>query len=261
MRKVVGIYSAVFCVLAICAIVLKSPALVAAQEEAASIDPEAEKILRQMAEHVQAINQFSFHMESTIDVVLTAGMKLQFAESGDVHIRRPDRFRAAVEGDIRTQKMYYDGKTITLFNPDLNFYGQIDAPSTIHSAFAYALDSFGVEAPLADFIPHNIGERLQDTVRLGYYVGLHSVNGVECHHLAFVEDEVDWQIWIENSETPLPRKIIITSNMVAGAPQFTTLLSDWNVTAQLPDSLFAFEKPAGAERISFLPVTVTITAR
>jgi hypothetical protein len=187
-------------------------------------------------------------------VVISAGMKLQFAESVDMHVRRPDRFRATARGDLRTQNLYYDGKTITLLDPDLKYYGQIEAPSTIHPAFDYALDSFGIEAPLADFIPHNVGARLEDLVEFGFYVGLTSVNGVECHHLAFVEDEVDWQIWIENSVTPLPRKIIITSKMVAGAPQFTAVLSDWNVAAQLPYSLFIFEKPQGAERIDFLPV-------
>jgi hypothetical protein len=261
MRKTANIYRVVFCVLTICAILVMGPALSSAQEGAASVDPEAARLLLQMSERVMAIEQFSFHTENTIDVVVSAGMKLQFAESVDLHVRRPDRFLATARGDLRTQNLYYDGKTITLLNPDLKYYGQIEAPSTIHPAFDYALDSFGIEAPLADFIPHNVGARLEDYVKSGYYVGLTSVNGVQCHHLVFVEDEVDWQIWIENSERRLPRKIIITSKMVAGAPQFTALFSDWNLSAKLPDSLFAFEKPAGAERINFLPVTVTITAR
>jgi hypothetical protein len=261
MRKTVSIYRVVFCVLAICAILVMVPTLSGAQEETASIDPEAARLLLQMAEHVQALKEFSFHTENAIDVVVSAGMKLQFAESVDMHVRRPDRFLATARGDLRTQNLYYDGKTITLLNPDLKYYGQIEAPSTIHPAFDYALDSFGIEAPMADFIPHNVGDRLEDLVEFGFYVGLTSINGVECHHLAFVEDEVDWQIWIENSERRLPRKIIITSKMVAGAPQFTALFSDWKLSAKLPDSLFAFKKPEGAERINFLPVSITITAR
>ena len=48
--------------------------------------------------------------------------------------------------------------------------------------------------------------------------GLHLVRGIQCHHLVFIQDDIDWQIWIENSQTPLPRKMVITSKWLAGGP-------------------------------------------
>jgi hypothetical protein len=82
---------------------------------------------------------------------------------------------------------------------------------------------------------------------------LSTISGVQCHHLAFRAEETDWQIWIENSKTPLPRKFVITSKWTAGAPQFTAVLSDWDVSPQFEEGLFTFVPPAGAEQIGFLP--------
>ena len=52
-----------------------------------------------------------------------------------------------------------------------------------------------------------------------FYVGKSEVRGVKTDHLAFRADEVDWQVWIEDSRTPLPRKLVITLKWMAAAPQ------------------------------------------
>jgi hypothetical protein len=40
-------------------------------------------------------------------------------------------------------------------------------------------------------------------VQSGTYVGLHNVGKVKCHHLAFRQRMLDWQIWIEAGDQPL----------------------------------------------------------
>jgi hypothetical protein len=83
-------------------------------------------------------------------------------------------------------------------------------------------------------------------------VGSSTVGGVEVHHLAFRGSVVDWQIWIEKGDRPLPRKYVITSKWIAGAPQFTAVFSDWNTAAKLDDAQFAFSPPPEAQKIGFI---------
>ena len=45
-----------------------------------------------------------------------------------------------------------------------------------------------------------------EEVLTGEYVGVTELSGVRCHHLAFRSGDVDWQIWIEDGDKPLPRK-------------------------------------------------------
>jgi hypothetical protein len=247
-RRFVGLC----CLAAICTLLLSVSAVSAGPKNASVIDQKADAVLRGMCEYLAALEHFSFHTENTIDAVVSPGLKLQFAESVDAYVRRPDRLRANATGDIRNQDLYYDGKSITLTDTDLNFYGTINAPPEIESALDHALESFDIEAPLADLLYRDLYDNIVERAELGFYVGLHSTGGVECHHLAFVGEDVNCQIWVENSKTPLPRKIIITSTLVAGSPQFTALLSDWNVSARLPDSLFSFVEPEGVEKIGVL---------
>ena len=80
-----------------------------------------------------------------------------------------------------------------------------------------------------------------------------------CHHLAFRQKEIDWQIWIEDSPTPLPRKFLITDKQAKGL-QFTAWLSQWNTAPQLEDGLFVFVVPAKAEKVDLRPVAATCRA-
>jgi len=52
-------------------------------------------------------------------------------------------------------------------------------------------------------------------------IGKGVIDGIECDHLAFRNIDTDWQIWIEAGARPIPRKYVITSKAVAGAPQYT----------------------------------------
>ena len=62
------------------------------------------------------------------------------------------------------------------------------------------------------------------------------------------------QLWIEASDKPVLRKIVVTYKDVEYSPQWTAYLTDWNLAPQLADSLFAFSPPQGAEKIDFLPM-------
>ena len=91
-------------------------------------------------------------------------------------------------------------------------------------------------------------------VRQGTYLGLHQVNGVKCHHLAFRQEAIDWQIWIEDAERPVARKVVITFKEQPGHPQFTALIDKWNLSADAPESAFEFTPPANAKRIDLTPL-------
>lgn len=243
----------IFINLMLCAVLFSCPALAHDSGGEGAVEAKTDKVLRQMSEYLNSLNQFSIHIESSVDVPLAYGQKIQLGRSIDVLVRRPDRLRADIKGDFLDQQLFYDGKQITLYGKKVNYYATMAASATIESALDYAEQSFGLVAPAADLIYRNSYDILAEDVQSGGYVGLSTVLGVECHHLAFRGKETDWQIWVENSKTPFPRKFIITSKWLAGSPQFTALLTNWDVSAEPKDSRFIFVAPAEAEKIDFLP--------
>ena len=220
--------------------------------KAPDLEPKAVEVLKQMCDYLKNLQQFSVQAEITEDVLLTSGQRIQYARSVEASVRRPDRLRAESVGDTDNRQIVYDGKTITLMDRSKNLYTVIPAPPELDAALEHGIQSFNLRAPLADLIYTKAYEYLTEGALSGFYVGLSKVQGVSCHHLAFRDKDIDWQIWIEDSQTPVPRKFLITDKTAQGL-QFTAVFTKWNTSAQLEDGLFTFVAPEKAEKIDILP--------
>jgi hypothetical protein len=117
-----------------------------------TIEPKADQALRQMSDYLKSLKAFTLRTENTTDELALAGSKLQFGQTVNIHVKRPDRLRANAEGDLANQQFFFDGKSITLFNKDKNVYTTLEAPGTIEDALEYAQKAFDLSAPLSDLI-------------------------------------------------------------------------------------------------------------
>ena len=222
------------------------------------VDPQADRLLREMGDYLKSAQQFSFQAEITFDDVLPSGQKIQFGATEDVAVRRPGSAYVEYRGDVGSRRFWYNGETITLYDPGHNFYASEKVPPKLDEAINHLMKEFGFSPPLSDLLYSDPYQVLREKVQFGIYVGLSEINGIRCHHLAFVEKYIDWQIWIEDRKELLPHKILITYKTMPGTPQFTAVLSDWDFTTRLADALFAAAVPAGAQKIQFLSVAKTM---
>jgi hypothetical protein len=229
--------------------------LPAGHAQPAGIDPQAEKVLRRMSDYLASRQQFTLKAESTLEAVLTSGQKLQFNSPATLEVSRPNKLRAHRKGDIVNQEFFYDGKTLTLYNPKENLYATTAAPPTLDAMLDFAREKLDVIAPGAEILYGNAAERMLKVTTSGFVVGPSVIGGVKSTHLAFRGEEVDWQIWIEDGDKPLPRKFILTSKKVTGEPQFAVLIRGWDLTPKFTDKEFTFVPPKGAKKIEFLQLT------
>lgn len=222
-------------------------------QQAADVEPKADQILRKSSDFLDTLKQFQIDADGTSDHLLSTGQKLQHAESIVAAVQRLDRLRVEIKGERRNLRLIYDGKKISLLDTDHNFYAQTAVPATIDEALRHAVDHFGIRAPLSELLYTNSYAVLSENVESGFYVGKSVVRGVKTDHLAFRTDEVDWQIWIEDSRTPLPRKLVITLKWMTAAPQYTVWLS-WDLSPKWSDSFYTFIPPTNARKIDFWPI-------
>lgn len=249
-RAMPGLAAAV----AIAAIALVFMLPSAARAQAAGVDPDAAKVLRRMTDYVGQIQRFSVDTASTLEVVLASGQKLQFTSAARTTLQRPNKLRSERNGDVISQSFYFDGRTLTIFNPGDGYYATVPAPPTIDAMVDFARDSLDVIAPAGDLVTMDAYDRLMADTTAGFVVGQSIVGGVRCDHLAFRGGVVDWQIWIEAGDTPLPRRYVITSIDVDQAPQFELMMSNWSTDPVFTADHFQFTPPPGAKAIEFLPV-------
>ena len=120
------------------------------------------------------------------------------------------------------------------------------------AALDWVFERTGTVVPLADFVYADSYERLMGGVQRGEYLGIHQAAGVPCHHLAFEQATIDWQLWIDAGKDPLPRKLVITYKTEDEVPQYTVTIWKWKLEPRLADGLFAFTPPEGATRVEVL---------
>jgi hypothetical protein len=219
------------------------------------IDEKADTILRQFSDFIESKERFSFSAETERDLLTTSGVYLQIAHKGDIVVSRPNQFRANVTGDLVQREFWYDGEQVTVVDTERNVYATEDAPETMDETLDTLTQKLNVNMPLADLLYGDVYEGLTKNVQFGFYFGMSEVDGIPCHHLLFVQDSIDWQVWIEDSETPLLRKVAIAYKERAGVPRYTATLSNWNLEPEIASDQFTFSPPANAKEVEFIQAT------
>jgi hypothetical protein len=222
--------------------------------QSAGIDPQAEKLLQAATAYLAGQKQFRVVTRNTIEMVLTSGQKLQFDSAATLLVQRPNKLRAERRGDLVDQVFYYNGKSLTLQNPGDKYYATVAAPGTLEEMLDFARESLDISAPAGDLIYTNAFQILMQDVTAGFVVGKAVVEGVRCDHLAFRSGHTDWQIWVQEGNQPLPRKLVITTKDVAGEPQFAVVMTKWDLAPRITDRAFDFTPPKDATKVDFLPL-------
>src|SRR5215475_13694356 len=203
--------------------------LVAVTSSAHADDPA--KILKSMTDYLGSQKSLSASFDSDIEVVTPELQKIQFTSSGQMKMSRPDKLRVRRTGGYADVELVYDGKTISIYGNNAKSYVQADVPGTVDQMIETLQARSGVGLPGTDLLLSNAFDVLTSSAIEGRHIGQGVVDGVECEHLAFRTPDADWQIWIESGAKPVPRKYVITSKALAGAPQYTLRIRDWKTDA------------------------------
>lgn len=235
-------------------LILSAVLPVAGQVQAAAVDPVATQTLRQMTEYLGGLQTFTVHTQSTLEDTLDSGHRIDLDVSANVTIDRPNRLHAERKGELVDQAFYYNGKTLTLYNPAAKVYATEKAPDTIEGTLDFTRESLGLMVPVADLIYRQAFSLLMQNVTLAVVVGKSVINGVVCHHLLFSKPGVDFQVWVAQGDKPLPYKYVVTDTQTPMGLSTSTVMGDWNTSPAVDDARFTFIPPKDAKPIDFMPL-------
>jgi hypothetical protein len=222
-----------------------------------AVSERADELLKQMSAYLGSANQFTFRADITFDHVLPSGQKVQYTASEDVVVQRPGGLYVEWSGDLGNRQFWYDGKSVTLYDPATPFYASDTAPPDIDAMLDKVVAQLGFSPPLADFLYRDPYRAVRGNVQFGVYLGQTEINGRACHSLAFVEKNVDWQLWIDTGPQLTPCKVVITYKTQPSQPQFSAVFTDWNFSPRIAEPVFTPDLPAGLEKIPFTPLVAS----
>jgi len=222
------------------------------QAETSTVDPAATDILKGMTDYLGGVKQFTVNTQNTLEDVVASGHRVDLDVSAKVIISRPNKIRSERKGELVNQIFYYNGRTLTLFNPSHNVYSTVEAPGTFYELFKYRHESLGFGLPISDLILSDAYSLMMQDVTLAKVVGESYIDGTRCDHLLFSRPGVDFQLWVREGSKPLPLKYVVTDTATSERLSISTRMNDWNIEPMVDESQFTFVRPEGAQEIKFI---------
>jgi hypothetical protein len=225
----------------------------AAPAEGAStgIDPQASTALEGMGRYLRSLKAFTVHGAATIDVVDENDRKARVPGSVDYKVQVPDGLQMDVQGPHKHRQLFFDGKRMTLWAPDIKYYATVDAPPTIGELLARAEERYGITLPLADLFLWGTDKAPLSSIQSGKVGGHDTIGGTGCTRYVFQQPQVEWEVCIRDGDAPLPLRLTITDTEDPARPQFINTLT-WDTAPKLAKTGFTFTPPKDAHRIQIV---------
>jgi len=224
------------------------PELAAPDVIEGTIEPEAVNALKRMSDFLLSLNTIYLVSDSSLDAVTNDGQRIQMDGVTTYKVRRPNGFVIDYQSAMKPRRYIYDGKTFTVHSPKLDFYAQVPAPVTNREVLDQLYKRYGIALPLEDLFRWGDNEDRIAALKSAYEVGPAFVDGVETNHYAFREEAIDWELWLEKGDRPIPRKVVIVDRTDPARPTYIARLK-WTLNPAFTDADFAFVPDKDAKRI------------
>lgn len=222
-------------------------------EDPPVIDPAAMTALDRMSTYLRTLTAFRVQGTGTTEEVLEDGQKVQTTHTADLIASRPNRLRVVVENDRGPRTLIYDGASFTLWAPRTGYYATVPAPPSIGELAIELEDKYDIELPLVDLFRFGTTEAQAAAITAAKDLGPVQIDGTTTQHYAFRQDGLDWQVWIQNGDFPLPRKIVLTTLTDEARPQHSVVYN-WDLAPSFNESAFVFTAPPNSKRITLADV-------
>ncbi len=222
------------------------------------VNPDAIAALNSMGSYLRTLKAFQVQAVTTKDDVLDDGQLIQFDTHVDLLARMPDRLRVEVTSSRQHRLYFYDGKDFTLFAQRVGYYATVPAPPTVGKLAEALDDKYGIELPLEDLFFWGGPQSKVADITGAIDVGPAEVGGVTCEQYAFRQPGLNWQIWIQQGEFPLARKLVLSTLTDEARPQYSSVLQ-WNLAPSFNEAAFQFDPPSEAQKIVFAGANASAT--
>ncbi len=236
-----------------------------------SVDPKVREVLKAVADVLAEAKSFSLNLDMTLNIQMQ-GMKQEMPSSYTLAVQRPNRIALVLKEGMFGATVVSDGAKLFTYLPMLKRYTEASAPTN----FAAALSGAGGSGLMGAMDGGNFmgavfaqdpAKEMLDGVTNALYVGREKLGEVECHHLRFFQEDVDWELWAQVGKRALVQRVTVdmgrTFEKTMGEVKSQTgtdamlknmkmtmaiAFREWQLDPDLPADRFAFTPPEGAKK-------------
>lgn len=218
------------------------------------IDTVAVKILDRLSDVIGDLGSCSFTLNTSQDVIVDYELGLiKHLDEHKVYMVGPDKMLINSRGDRGRRGYWYNGTELAYYSYDENNYAVIGAPSNIIATIDTVNKIYGIDFPAADFFYPSFTADLVDNSDQIIYLGTVYANGKDCFHIIAKSEDMSVQFWLADDALLLPVKMVIVYYKKNPSEQYEATFSGWRINPELPDAMFEFMPPPGANKVKMLP--------
>lgn len=241
-----------------------------------STSGEAQMLLKEMSDAFVALKSFSCEMKSEMSIK-AEGQNQQMPSSYKAALLKPNKLALIPGEGMSAVQLLSDGQKFTTYFAELEQYTEAPAPEKLDKAWidgvgeqpylqmniaAWLFLDLSSEDPYSDLM-ENVSE-LQD-------LGSETVSEINARHIRGLQEEYDWDMWIQESPRMAPVKMTLdlaksfnkAAEQMAGQEDMAEYreklkqmeikidlnISNWEFDSELADETFVFTAPAGAKKV------------
>jgi hypothetical protein len=214
------------------------------------LEPKALEILKAASSRLASAQRMTFTAVASYESPARTLHPLVYYTQSEVAVQRPDKLQVITVGDGPRSEFYYDGKTMTAFEPEAGLTAIGEAPATIDEMLKVAFLTAGYTFPFDDLVVADPYKALGQ-LRLAFVVGQSRVvGGVVTDIVAVATEQAQAQIWV-GADDKLPRMVRVTYFNEPGQFRHGVEFSNWKVDPVLPPGTFTSERAASGKRVKF----------
>lgn len=234
--------------MALCLVVAGSLGMSAQAADDVERDADSIAALQKMSTYLKTLKAYQVIAKTTNEDVFEDGQKIQYTGTVNFLVNMPGQLRIDSRDDRHDRLYLFDGKNFTLFARGANLYASVPAPSSVGELATIADEKYGIELPMVDFFRWGSSSWKPADITAAMDLGPSVVDGITCQQYAFRQAGVDWQIWIQKGDYPLPRRLVITTTTDEARPQHTAQYL-WNLAPSFNDAAFQMDPTSDAQRV------------
>jgi hypothetical protein len=223
------------------------------------LDPQCEELLTQMCDTLRVADGF----DVTLDATYMEGYG-ETLERVDAEIflsfRRPEFMYVTAKGIPEMGTLVWHNGLLTVVDQAGSTYARIEAPNNIDELIALAADE-EIPLPLGALLSADPYAEIVVGIEQSYYLGEEPIGDRMCHHMAFIGEEIDWEVWLDAASQGLPAKWVVTYKYRPDMPRRIETFTRWLITKRWHN--FASVPPAEATQVTLeeLMGAATVTPR
>ena len=220
-------------------------------QDSKSIDSTAVYLMDKMSNVIGSLESVSFNISTATDALTEKGEITTYYGSSEINMTGPNKLTSITKSDNGNFSYWYDGEYVSYYSYDENNYVTLDAPETILTMIDSMHTVFDFKFPAADFFYPSFTDDIIEEFDKISYEGNRNIENESCFYITASNKEKSIQLWISNTSTMLPKRIVIVYKDQNNI-QFETTFNNWVLNPNIPESIYDFTAPPNASLISIL---------